>query len=178
MNIIIILWWVTIALEKSFQLINSNAYLNSHEKVPLKTLFFKVTMSQLDWFWSTYSRDSFIRFLSLGFSLTNLLVPLEVLRDNFGCFNVHFRFVLVHFETKLFVLVVSKYIRNTETNRNKIFIGFKNEPKQTRNRSCSDYFRFESKFFLFVSWTPYSNVTRRSYLMEKPTLKNLVTLSL
>ena len=54
----------------------------------------------------------------------------------FSCFNVHFRFVLVHFETKLFVSFVSKFIWNTETNRNKIIIGFENEPKQTRNRSC------------------------------------------
>ena len=31
-----ILWWQTIALEKSFPLIYSNTHLNSHETVPLK----------------------------------------------------------------------------------------------------------------------------------------------
>ena len=52
-------------------------------------------------------------------------------------------------ETILFVSVVSLCIRNTETNRNKTFNGFENEPKQTRNRSCFGYFRFEPKF-LFI----------------------------
>jgi len=67
----------------------------------------------------------------------------------FSCFNVQFWFVLVHFETKQFVSVVAKFIWNTETNRNKIIIGFENEPKQTQNRSCFGYFRFEPKFFCF-----------------------------
>ena len=57
---------------------------------------------------------------------------------SFGCFHVHFWFVLVHFETNLFVSLVSK-----------IFIGFENEPKQTQNRSCFGYFRFELKFFFY-----------------------------
>ena len=65
---------------------------------------------------------------------------------SFSCFHIHFWFVSVYFETNLFVLVVSIYIRNTETKRNKIFIGFENEPKQKRNRSCFGYFRFEPKF--------------------------------
>ena len=65
----------------------------------------------------------------------------------FSCFNAHFRFVLVHFETKVFVSIVSKFIWNTKTNRNKIIIGLENEPKQTRNRSCFGYFWFEPKFF-------------------------------
>ena len=67
----------------------------------------------------------------------------------FGCFYIHYWFVLVHFETNLFVLVVLKYILNTETNRNKIFFCFENEPKQTRNRSCFGYFWFLSFPFLY-----------------------------
>ena len=43
----------------------------------------------------------------------------------------------------------SKLFWNTETNRNKIIIGFENEQKKTRNRSCFGYFRFKPKF-LFI----------------------------
>ena len=59
----------------------------------------------------------------------------------FSCFEIHWK--------------------QTETNQNKIFIGFENEPKQMQNRSCLGYFRFEPNFFVFfVSWTPYSQVIK------------------
>jgi len=104
------------------------------------------------WFWNkSLCFDCFnrhFRFVSVCFgSFWNKYVC-------FGCFDIHFRFGTVHCETNLFVSVVSIDIRNTETNRNKIFNGFENEPKQTRNRSCFGYFRFEPKFFFFFSWTP------------------------
>ena len=78
----------------------------------------------------------------------------------FGCFDIHFRFGAVHCETNLFVSVVSIDIRNTETNRNKIFNGFENEPKQTRNRSCFGYFRFDDKNF-FICFVDTLNVRLR-----------------
>jgi hypothetical protein len=65
----------------------------------------------------------------------------------------------VCFETDLFVLVVSKWVRNIETNRNKpkkFIIGF---AKQTENEPKQIEFRFVSvrneKKNLFVSRTPY-----------------------
>ncbi len=72
----------------------------------------------------------------------------------FGYFSEHlglFRFVSVRYETVLFVSVVSIYIRNTETNRNFLFLVSRNKPKQTRNWSCFGSNR--NKFF-FVSRTP------------------------
>ena len=78
---------------------------------------------------------------------SGLFWKLQLERGVFWVLLLFLRPFSVHFETNLFVSVVSKYIRNTKTNRNKIFIGFKNEPKQTRNRSCFGYFRFEPKFF-------------------------------
>jgi hypothetical protein len=60
-----------------------------------------------------------------------------------------FRIVSVHFETVLFVSVVSINVRNTETNRKIFFLVSRNKPKQTRNRSCFGLFRFEPKNFIF-----------------------------
>ncbi len=60
---------------------------------------------------------------------------------------VLFRIVSVCYETDLFVSVVSIKVRNTETNRNILFLVSRNKPKQTRNRSCFGLFRFEPKYF-------------------------------
>ncbi len=57
-----------------------------------------------------------------------------------------------------FVSIVSIYVRNTETNRNKpkfLFFVSRNKPKHNRNRSCFGMFRFQPTFFFFVSRTPY-----------------------
>jgi hypothetical protein len=70
------------------------------------------------------------------------------------CFFCIFSFISVCFETDLFVSVVSKRVRNTETNRNKpkkIVIGFakqtENEPKQIEFRFVS--VRTPKKFVCF-----------------------------
>jgi hypothetical protein len=51
----------------------------------------------------------------------------------------------VSFETNLFVSVVSKRIRNTETNRKNNSLVSRNKPKINRNRLCFGLFRFEPK---------------------------------
>jgi hypothetical protein len=56
-----------------------------------------------------------------------------------------FLFVLVCYETDLFVSVVSF----TETNPNFLFLVSRYKPKQTQNRSCFGLFRFQPKF-IFV----------------------------
>jgi len=61
----------------------------------------------------------------------------------FGCFNIHFRFDLVHLET----------------NRNKIFIGFENEPKKRETDPVS----VRTYFFYFVRGHPFS-VSHAGYL--------------
>jgi len=72
--------------------------------------------------------------------------------STFGYFSENlmlFRIVSVCYETDLFVSVVSIKVRNTETNRNILFLVSRNKPKQTRNRSCFGLFRFEPKYFFF-----------------------------
>ncbi len=87
---------------------------------------------------------------SNGFFLFILsLCRLVVFRDIIFVFFRKFWIVSVCFETVLFVSVVSIKVRNTETNRKKIFLVSRNKPKQTRNRSCFGLFRFEPKF-IFV----------------------------
>jgi hypothetical protein len=61
----------------------------------------------------------------------------------FGSFR--FWFVSVCFETNLFVSVVSKRVRNTETNRKNNLLVSRNKPKINRNRLCFGLFRFEPK---------------------------------
>jgi hypothetical protein len=51
----------------------------------------------------------------------------------------------VCFETVLFVSVVSKRVRNTETNRKKLLLVSQNKPKMNRNRLSFGLFRFEPK---------------------------------
>jgi hypothetical protein len=51
----------------------------------------------------------------------------------------------VCFETELFVSVVSKQIRNTETNRKFLLLVSRNKPKINRNRLSFGLFRFEPK---------------------------------
>ena len=87
---------------------------------------------------------------SNGFFLFILsLCRLVVFRDIIFVFFRKFWIVSVCFETVLFVSVVSIKVRNTETNRKKIFLVSRNKPKQTRNRSCFGLFRFEPKIFFF-----------------------------
>jgi len=85
--------------------------------------------------------------------------------------EVIFWFVLVHFETNLFVSVFQntfKTPKQTETNRNKIFIGFENELKQTRNRSCFIYFRFEPKN-CFICFCGHPNIhSCKTQLKKQP----------
>jgi hypothetical protein len=94
--------------------------------------------------------------------------PNSLKESIFGYFSEHlglFRFVSVCYETVLFVSVVSIYIRNTETNRNFLFLVSRNKPKQTRNRSCFGLFRFEPKF-IFVCFEDTlimsNNITRNA----------------
>ncbi len=78
--------------------------------------------------------------------------PKSLKESIFGNFSKNlglFWFVLVCYETDLFVLIVSIEVRNTETNRNFFFLVSRNKPKQTRNRSCFGLFRFEPKI-IFV----------------------------
>ena len=87
---------------------------------------------------------------SNGFFLFILsLCRLVVFREHILVFFRKFWIVSVHFETVLFVSVVSIKVRNTEINRNFFFWVSRNKPKQTRNRSCFGLFRFEPKF-IFV----------------------------
>ncbi len=74
---------------------------------------------------------------------------LVVFREHILVLLRQFWIVSVRFETVLFVSVVSIKVRNTETNRNFFFLVSRNEPKQTRNRSCFGLFRFEPKIFFF-----------------------------
>ncbi len=65
--------------------------------------------------------------------------PNSLKESIFGYFKENlglFRFVSDCYETVLFVSVVSIYVRNTETNRNFLFLVSQNKPKQPRNRSC------------------------------------------
>ncbi len=80
--------------------------------------------------------------------------PKQFQREHIGYFR-KFWVVSVCYKTVLFVLVVSIYDRNTETNRNFLFLVSQNKPKHNQNRSCFGLFRFRPKFFLFVSRTPY-----------------------
>jgi hypothetical protein len=60
-----------------------------------------------------------------------------------------FLFFSVCFETGLFVSVVLKRVKNTETNRNKKFLVLRNKPKIDRNRLSFGLFRFEpTNFFV------------------------------
>ena len=93
----------------------------------------------------------------------------------FSCLFIHFRFVSVHFETNLFVSVVSMHIFGLFwfiLKQNCLFRLFRNSfetPKQTetrlslvskmnRNKRETDpvsvIFGSNRIFFLFVSWTP------------------------
>jgi hypothetical protein len=76
-----------------------------------------------------------------------------------------FAFFSVCFETDLFVSVVSvvsKRVKNTETNRNEIFLVSRNKPKINRNRFSFGLFRFEPKFFFvcFENTLFFINKTR------------------
>ena len=73
--------------------------------------------------------------------------PKQFDREHILVFFRKFRVVSVCFETVLFVSVVSIQVRNTETNRNFLFLVSRNKPKHNRNRSCFVVFRFEPKFF-------------------------------
>jgi hypothetical protein len=78
--------------------------------------------------------------------------PPNQFKSIFGYFSENlglFQFVLACYETDLFVSVVSIQVRNSETNRNLLFLVSRNKLKQTRNRSCFGFFRFELKF-IFV----------------------------
>jgi hypothetical protein len=54
-------------------------------------------------------------------------------------------FFSVCFETDLFALVVSKRVRNTETNRKNLLLVSRNKPKMNWNRLNFGLFRFEQK---------------------------------
>jgi hypothetical protein len=70
----------------------------------------------------------------------------------------------VCFETDRFVSVVSKRVRNTETNRKKLLLVSRNKPKMNRNRLSFGLFRFEpkKKFVCFED-----TLVRTSYCTEE-----------
>ena len=111
--------------------------------------------------------------------LRTFLVCFSSFRNNsvcFSCLYIHFRFVLVHLKTNLFVSVVSMRIFGLFwfiLKQNCLFRLFRNSfetPKQTetrlslvlkmnRNKCETDpvsvIFGSNQKNFCFVSWTPY-----------------------
>jgi hypothetical protein len=68
-----------------------------------------------------------------------------IVQRSFSVSFVFFSFISVCFETDLFVSVVSKWVRNTETNRKKLLLVSRNKHKMNRNRFSFGLFRFEPK---------------------------------
>ncbi len=73
----------------------------------------------------------------------------------------------VCFETVLFVSVFSILVRDTETNRNLLFLVSQNKPKHNQNRSCFSLFWFEPKiFFCLFRGHPISGNSLISFLFK------------
>ena len=87
------------------------------------------------------------------------LCRLVVFREHILVLLRKFWIVSVPFETALFVSVVSIKVRNTEINRN-FFLGFHETNRNKRETDLvSVCFGSNRNLFLFVSRTPYSQVS-------------------